>query len=357
MVKHKIRVLIVDDSAFARFAISRQLQSDPEIEVIDFARDGVEALEKVMTLKPDVVTLDVEMPRMDGLSALGQIMSACPTPVVMLSTLTSEGAQTTIKALELGAVDFFLKPSLTTPAGAYGTGDDLKTKLKIAARVNVLNWSAMVSRKRVPLKPKEHTVSEPSPPKEIVIIGSSTGGPRALYQVIPALPAGIRAAILIVQHMPPGFTRSLADRLDQLSEITIKEAEAGDVLRQGEALLAPGGYHMIVKKSGVVDLNRNPPVCGVRPSVDVTMESAAVFFGASCVGVVLTGMGSDGTKGTSFIKSAGGKVIVEDKSTCSIYGMPKSVAEAGNADYIVPLPRIASVLVRTINNKEKCNKS
>ena len=352
-MKQKIRVLVVDDSAFARFAIARQLQADPDIEVMDFARDGAEALEKVMARKPDVVTLDVEMPRMDGLTALEQIMAVCPTPVVMLSTLTGAGTQATIRALELGAVDFFLKPSLTCPAGTDGTGDDLRTKLKVAAGVKASQLGTTVSPVPVRSKPERHVEGRSAPPNGAVVIGSSTGGPRALYQVIPALPAGIPAVILVVQHMPPGFTKSMADRLNELSEIMVKEAEAGDMLRQGEAFVAPGGYHMTVKKDRVIDLNQTPPVCGVRPSVDVTMESVTQAFGAATMGVVLTGMGSDGTNGTSCIKAAGGKVIAEDESTCSVYGMPKSVADAGNADRIVPLPRIASELVRMLNSKER----
>ena len=355
-MKQKTRVLVVDDSAFARFAISNKLQAAPDIKVVDFARDGAEALEKVMARKPDVVTLDVEMPRMDGLTALKRIMTVCPTPVVMISTLTGNGTQATIRALELGAVDFFLKPSLTRPAGADGTGDDLITKLKIAARVKVSQLGKIASPKLVRSKPERSVESRLASSREVVVIGSSTGGPRALYQVIPALPADIPAAILVVQHMPPGFTKSMADRLNELSEITVKEAEAGDMLRHGEAFVAPGGYHMMVKKDRFVGLNQAPPVCGVRPSVDVTMESVALVFGASTTGIVLTGMGCDGTNGTSLIKAAGGKVI-EDESSCSVYGMPKSVADAGNADRIVPLPGIASELVRMLNNKVRFNRS
>jgi len=356
-VKQKIRVLVVDDSAFARFAISKKLQADQDIEVVDFARDGAEALEKVMALKPDVMTLDIEMPRMDGLTALERIMAVYPMPVVMISTLTGDGTQATIKALELGAVDFFLKPSLTRPAGADGTGDDLRNKLKVAARVNVSPSGMTVIPKQARSKSERSVKNRPDSSKEAVVIGSSTGGPRALYQVVPALPADIPAAILIVQHMPPGFTKSLANRLNELSEITVKEAESGDMLRQGEAFVAPGDYHMIVKKDRVIGLNQTPPVCGVRPSVDVTMESVALAFGDSTIGIVLTGMGFDGTSGTSLIKAAGGKVIAEDESSCSVYGMPKSVADAGNADRIVPLPGIASELVRMLNNQVRYNRT
>jgi two-component system chemotaxis response regulator CheB len=347
-----IRVLIVDDSTFARLAISRQLELDPEIEVIGFAHNGVEGLEKVKVLKPDVVTLDVEMPRMDGIRTLEHIMSECPTPVIMLSSLTGEGTEATIRALELGAVDFFLKPSLAAPAGVNAGASDLRAKAKVAAGAKVWRW--MVPRVRKPVYPKarERPVSKPAVASKVVVIGSSTGGPRALCQLIPGLPADIPAAVLVVQHMPPGFTRTLAERLDQLSDIGVKEAEAGDVLKNGQAFIAPGGYHMIVTKRGALTINQDPPVCGVRPSVDVTMESVVRAFAASSVGIVLTGMGSDGTRGTSLIKAAGGRVIVEDEDTCAVYGMPKSVAEAGNADRVVPLPRIAPTLVRMLNDRE-----
>ncbi|MEE8472921.1 MAG: chemotaxis response regulator protein-glutamate methylesterase, partial [Dehalococcoidia bacterium] len=302
----KIRVLIVDDSAFARLTITRQLEVDPEIEVIDVARNGVEALEKIEALKPNVVTLDVEMPLMDGLSALEQIMSVNPTPVIMLSSLTGEGAEATIKALEFGAVDFFLKPSLASPAGAKDAANELRAKTKVAARAKVSRLFTRAAPR--PPRPKA-PVATPPPADRVVIIGSSTGGPRALFQLMSALPAGIDAAILVVQHMPPGFTKTMAKRLDDISEVSVKEAEAGDVLRRGEALVAPGGYHMTVTGDRTVGLNQDPPVCGVRPSVDVTMLSAAGVFGAASLGVVLTGMGSDGTRGTSLIKASGGKVI------------------------------------------------
>lgn len=347
-----IRVLVVDDSTFARFAISRQLDLDPEIGVIDFACNGLEAVEKISVLKPDVVTLDVEMPRMDGLTALERIMSECPTPVIMLSSLTGEGAKATIKALELGAIDFFLKPSLAAPAGVREAAVELRTKVKVAARARVYRSVASVGSKPTLSKAREHLRGKPPLATKVVVIGSSTGGPRALCQLIPALPADIPAAILVVQHMPPGFTTTMAARLDQLSEMQVKEAEAGDVLMRGQVFVAPGDYHMTVTKSGTINVNQNPPVCGVRPSVDVTMESAAQAFAASSMGVVLTGMGSDGTRGTSLIKAVGGRVIAEDEYTCAVYGMPKSVAEAGNADRVVPLPRIARELVRMLKDGE-----
>lgn len=349
----RIRVLIVDDSAFARFAISKQISADPGIEIIDTARDGIEALDKIRHLKPDVVTLDVEMPQMDGLTALRRIMSDYPTPVVMLSSLTGDGTETTLKALELGAVDFFLKPSAVAPAGIRAeVVSDLLSKIKTAARVNV-------SRLRPagrPAKPgpgggKKPTTRRSVLQRRVIVLGCSTGGPRALNEVIPMLPGDLPASMLVVQHMPPGFTRSLAQRLDAISEIDIKEAQEGDTMRPGLALLAPGGYHMTVDANGRVTLNQEPTECGLRPAANVTMESAVRSYGQSVLGVVLTGMGHDGTRGTALIKRAGGEVIVEDESTCVVYGMPRSVVESGNADTVVPLPEIAGEISRRCREK------
>jgi two-component system, chemotaxis family, protein-glutamate methylesterase/glutaminase len=335
-----IRVLIVDDSAFARLAISKELQSTPDITVIDIARDGAEALEKVKNLKPDVVTMDVNMPNMDGLTTLSKIMAECPTPVVMLSSLTAAGSETTIKALETGAVDFFLKHSLSNPVGETGDANDLRAKIIMASKIKMVKQKPELVLQPVKEKIKKLPGSF-QVASRVVIIGSSTGGPKALYQVIPKIPAEIPAAVLVVQHMPPGFTHSLAQRLDSLSNIMVKEVVEGDVLYNGVAYIAKGGYHMVVEKGGSVALTKDPPVCGVRPSVDVTMKSLVKVFGKSILGVVLTGMGSDGTNGSQAIKQCGGQIIAEDESTCIVWGMPKSVIEAGYADKVLPLPRIA----------------
>lgn len=356
---HRTRVLIVDDSSFARFTISRQLSADPEIEIVGVARDGIDALEMVKLLKPSVVTMDVEMPRMDGLSALKRIMSECPTPVVMLSSLTDADTDTTLTALERGAVDFFLKPSLVSPAGDSWSAGKLAEKVKMAARVNISRLRIRPGGRVKHPRPKQPSPGKPlpggehRPPAPIVIIGCSTGGPKALCQLIPNLPGDLPASILIVQHMPPGFTRSLAQRLDQLSQIEVKEARPGDQIKVGQALLAPGNYHMIVDSKGNVELNRKPHQCGLRPAVDVTMEAASEAYSSLCIGVILTGMGFDGTRGAASIKEAGGKIIVEDESTCVIYGMPKSVVDSGNADKIVPLPHISREIVRMCQESQR----
>ena len=340
-----VKVLIVDDSAFARLSISRQISSDPEIEIVGVARDGIEALQKIRELKPSVVTLDVEMPRMGGLKTLEHIMSEDPTPVVMLSSITGRGTETTIRALELGAVDFFLKPSRASPAGLYGLDNDLNTKVKLAARVERSRLKAVTRRREIRPRPERLPARPSSSADKVVVIGSSTGGPMALYELIPNLPGDFPASVLVIQHMPAGFTKSLADRLNELSQIEVKEAELGDSLRKGKVLIAPGNYHMMVKMDGKIGLNQRPPVLGLRPAVDITMQSVASIYGASSIGVVLTGMGSDGTKGAALIRAAGGKIAAQDETSCVVYGMPRSVIESGNTDKIVPLPQMAGEIV------------
>lgn len=347
-----IKVLIVDDSAFARLAISRELRSVGGIDVVDSARNGYEALEKINKLKPDVVTLDVEMPDMNGLETLGKIMAECPTPVVMISSLTGFGTEATIRALEAGAVDFFLKHALANPIGGEYQADSLKNKIIMASKVKLTRRQVSLPPVSLLTKPLKSLVGK-QPATRVVIIGSSTGGPKALYQVVPALPADLPAAVLIVQHMPPGFTDSLAKRLDQLSELVVKEAAEGDILYNGAAYVARGGYHMVVKEGGVVALNQNPTVCGVRPSIDVTMQSLPGVFGNRVLGVILTGMGSDGTHGSQLLKQMGGNIIAEDESTCVVWGMPKSVTEAGCVDVVLALPRIADAVVGFFKGQEQ----
>ncbi len=341
-----VTVLIVDDSAFARLSITKQLSAESGIEIIGYAGNGIEALEKVNELKPDVVTLDVEMPRMDGLEALARIMVENPTPVVMISSLTGKGTEITVRALELGAIDFFLKSSQATRAGFYGLDNTLNTKVKLAATIGGARLRTVARRREGLPQPKKLSGQLPTVLKKTVVIGSSTGGPGALYEVIPCLPADIPAAVLLVQHMPPVFTKSLAERLNELSHVQVKEAEQGDILRQGLVLLAPGNYHMEVRRDNKIVVNQKPPVLGLRPSVDVTMLSASLAYGPSTVGVVLTGMGSDGTKGAAAIKAAGGKIAAQDEASCVVYGMPRSVAESGYADKVVSLAQMADEIIK-----------
>lgn len=373
----RIKVLVVDDSAFMRKAITDILSSSPDIEVIGKARNGREAFEKVIELKPDVVTLDIEMPILDGLQTLGYIMSECPTPVIMLSGAESKHADVTMTAFEYGAVDFILKPSGNISLDMDKIKDEIIKKVKAAARVEThklgfieehdkdnADISGMEGKTRK--KPKAAAVVETdrteeqkiepdkkSKFKKIVIIGTSTGGPRALQQVIPLLPHYFNAPVLVVQHMPPGFTKSLAERLDSQSRIKVREAEEGDIVRPGIVLIAPGDYHMTVrqeeingKTKEVIALTKSEKVQGVRPSVDVLLNSVAPIYGANSVGVILTGMGSDGTDGIRRLKLAGGRVIAEDESTCVVYGMPRSIVEQHLADYVLPINKIAESIAQ-----------
>ncbi len=337
----KIDVLVVDDSAYMRKVVTNILQADEEIFVVDTARDGLDALEKIKKWKPQVVTLDVEMPRMDGLTALQKIMQECPTAVIMLSSLTHEGSETTIKALTLGAVDFVPKPSGAISLDIAKVKEDLIAKIKVCARAALRNvrFAAPISGEKI-VRPTG-TVSLGGSPNKLVVIGSSTGGPNALQQVIPRLPGNLPAAVLIVQHMPAGFTASLANRMNDISALAVKEAAEGDVLRTGQVYIAPGGYHMVLNSKQTISLNTDSPVHSVRPAVDVTMESVVANFKGSLVGVILTGMGYDGAKGMAAIKRVGGNTITQNEATCVVYGMPRVVVEMGKADKIMPITEIA----------------
>ncbi len=360
------RVLVVDDSAFMRHCISRALSAQPDLEVVGTATDGIEALELVRRLRPDVVTLDVEMPRLDGLRTLEILMRDMPLPVVMLSSLTEAGAPATIRALELGAVDFVTKPA--PPAvGVRQVEPRLVAAVRAAAQARVPGRS-LPALTPIPAPARGGGVADPDPQgragrgegrwadqrsartraDRVVAIGCSTGGPRALLEVIPRLPADLPAAVLVVQHMPAGFTRSLAERLDHVSTLPVKEAQHGDLATPGLVLLAPGGRHMELDPAGRVHLTDEPPVHGVRPSVDVLLRSLPPVFSERCVAVILTGMGCDGADGAAGVRAAGGQVLVEDASTATVYGMPRAVAERGLAHRLVPLPTMAEVIQETL---------
>ena len=342
-----IRVLIVDDSAFIRYTVAKYLEADTDIEIAGNARDGLEALEKIPALKPDVVILDVEMPRMDGLTALKRIMVECPTPVIMLSALTQRGAHTTIRALMRGAVDFVPKPD--AKIDIHSVIEELTQKIKAAAgtRPTTLSSAEAAPTTTTPVKRGPRALQNGD---TLIVIGASTGGPRALQKIFADLPGNLPATILIVQHMPPGFTRSLAQRLNENSAMVVQEAADGDRLARGLALLAPGDFHLYFKGIRQLGLNQGPRRHHVRPAVDVTMESAVEYHGRNVIGVVLTGMGQDGTDGAGQIKAAGGQVIAEHESTSVVYGMPGSVVRAGMADQVVPLPKIAKTLVKLVNH-------
>jgi two-component system chemotaxis response regulator CheB len=338
-------VLVVDDSAFMRKLISELVASSGEFTVVGTARNGIDAVEKVHSLAPDLVTLDIEMPQLDGIGALGYIMSESPRPVVMLSgAATGDANDLTIRALELGAVDFVRKPSGPISMDLDSVRDQLLTALRAARGVN-LGGVEVLARPRTPpsLPAIEHTGGATS----VVAIAASTGGPRALAELIPYLPRRLGAAVLVVQHMPPGFTRSLAERLDAQSELSVREAADGDVVQHDRVYVAPGGFHMrVAVEDGtpVIVLDESPAIWGVRPSADPLFESVAAIFGERAVGVVLTGMGRDGAAGLRAIRDAGGTGLAQDAATSTIHGMPRAAVAAGGVDQVIPLREMAPVI-------------
>jgi len=341
-----IKVLVVDDSSFMRKSLTHILESDRSIEVIDTAADGEDAMRKVKRHSPDVVLLDIEMPVMDGLSALAHIMAECPTPVLMLSALNKRDAAIAIKSLEHGAVDFIPKPSGVISYDIEELSNEIIGKVKVAAGVNVHKLAL-----HLPEESYQHPRREPITRKNMVVIGASTGGPKAVVNVLSYLPRDISTAILVVQHMSPEFIPSFVDRLQWGCSLKISTARKGRVISSGQALVAPGGYHTTIIQNGdarKIRLSRKVSPYTVMPSVDYAMESAAKVYGQSTLGVLLTGLGRDGAKGLEAIKDAGGNTIAEDSSTCVVFGMPKAAIELGCVDEIVPLPQIAQTILRMI---------
>lgn len=345
-MKQEIKVLVVDDSAFMRHLIKDILDSTSNIKVIDFASNGSAALKKIKALKPDVVTLDIEMPILDGLKTLERINKECPTPTIILSNLTRKSTDTTIKALmQLGAIDFLQKPvGVIKGEDIERIQTEIVEKIKLA--VDVKSNPTKIEKTTIEVIKTNNLLRNTK--ARVVVIGASTGGPKALEIIVRFFPEDFPVPILIVQHMPPKFTTSLAHRLNSYSLLKIKEARDGDQLEPGFGFLAPGDYHMILDKNNTIKLNKDPPVCGVRPSIDKTLFSVNEVYEGKILGVILTGMGHDGTEGIEKIKEKGGMCIAEDKSTCTVYGMPRSVIEANLADSVVPLqdivPEIFNIL-------------
>jgi two-component system, chemotaxis family, protein-glutamate methylesterase/glutaminase len=337
----RIRVLVVDDSAFVRKAVGRMLATADDIEVVGYAKDGEEGLELARQLKPDVVTLDVRMPRLGGLETLERLMAEQPLPVLLMSTLTQEGAEVTLRGLELGAMEFVDKSSVQ-PMSMLSLADELVTKIR------ALGGARVRSRPQ----PKPTPVKAPGRvTAQCVVIGASTGGPAALQAVVSGLPAAFPAAVVIVQHIPRGFSRSLAERLDARSAIPVREARHGDAVEPGQVLLAPAGIHTRIVRAGSgieVALEEEPSEALHRPSVDVLMLSAADVYGARALGVVLTGMGSDGTEGLRAIRERGGLTLAESAETCVIFGMPKAAIDAGVIERTLPLDRIAGEILGAV---------
>ncbi len=341
------RVLVVDDSIFMRRSIERLLTAIPGITVVGTAADGIDAVRLALALRPDVITMDVEMPRMDGVQAVSEIMQSVPTPIVMVSTLTSAGAETTLRALDAGAVEFIAKPS--------GLSHELANVGERLAQAVLRASVAKVYRRRV-LTPIPHSPDRLRPVRtlsnipsaHVLVIGSSTGGPPALTEVVPRLPADLSAGVLVVQHMPAGFTAALARRLDALSALVVSEASEGDPVVAGRVLVAPGDFHMRVGRDRRVHLDQAPSIHGVRPSVDITLDSVTTVYGRRASVAILTGMGKDGAEGAARLEQAGGTVITQDEATSVIYGMPRVARERTSRSIEGPIGAIADLLVRTL---------
>ena len=343
-------VLVVDDSAFMRRLITQIIDGSPDFRVVGTARNGLDALRQIHALDPCIVTLDVEMPELDGLQTLGYIMSETPRAVVMLSAAATDGgADLTLRCLELGAVDFVRKSSGPISLDLATISGTLLDALRAATQVNLTGVQALARPRFVaPARPAVPAVL-PTGATAAVAIASSTGGPRALAEVIPNLPGDLEAAVLVVQHMPAGFTRSLAARLQLMSKLGVAEAIDGEAIRTNRVYLAPGGSHMSVAADGQggtrIVLDQNPPVWGVRPAADPLFNSVAHHFGRAAVGVVLTGMGRDGAEGLRRMRERGGMAVVQDRATSTIYGMPQAALQRAGADRELPLSGIAPGIV------------
>jgi two-component system chemotaxis response regulator CheB len=344
-----VRVLVIDDSALMRQVLSQILSRDPGLQVVGAAPDPYVARDKIKALNPDVLTLDVEMPRMDGLAFLERLMRARPMPVVMVSSLTEAGCDVTLRALELGAVDFVTKPRTDLRDRIWDLGVELIEKVKAAASARVRPRAAGPAA----------TPPRPSAPHfrisdTVIALGASTGGTEALREVLTALPADA-PGVVVVQHMPERFTRAFAERLDRLCTVRVKEAQDGDRVLAGHVLIAPGNFHLRVMRDGALIRARvtdDPPVNRHRPSVDVLFQSAAVALGAGAVGVIMTGMGNDGAQGLLAMRQAGARTIAQDPESCVVFGMPREAIALGAAERVVPLTRIGETLMALVHERE-----
>jgi len=345
---HKIKVLIVDDSAVVRKIFSEALSKEPDMEVVGTAPDPFVARDKIVYQKPDVVTLDVEMPRMDGLTFLKKLMQHYPLPVIIVSSLTPKGSKVALEALEYGAVDVLCKPGRS-----YSVGDmsiELKEKIRTASRVNLNRVQKGAASPPSAVGTVTKALSETT--QKIIAMGASTGGTEALKEVLVNLPSNI-PGILIVQHMPPHFTTAFAERLDKLCQIGVREAKDGESVLNGQALIAPGNFHLMLRRSGAryyVSVKDGPLVHHQRPAVDVLFNLVAQYAGANAIGVLLTGMGADGARGMLKMKETGAKTIAQDEASSVVFGMPKEAIKMGAVERVVPLERISGEIIQLINH-------
>ena len=353
-MKKPVKVLVVDDSALMRKLIPQMIERDPSIHVVGTALDGEFALEKIPELKPDVVTLDLDMPRMDGMETLRKIMRRHPLPVIVVSAHSKDGAMATFKALSFGAIDFISKPQDPT-SHMEQIADELIAKIKAAAKGQIVQLPEPQTKPR-----KQRTALRNGAPTKIVAIGVSTGGPQALDYVLSQLPADFPATILIVQHMPEGFTEMFARRLDETCAIEVKEAKSGDLLLPGRALVCPGNRHMKAKRmplGDVVLLTEGEKVNGHRPSADVLLHSVGYEFADRAVGVLMTGMGEDGAEGLGTIKNCGGLTIAQAEESCVVYGMPRAAVERGHAMRVISLEAMANTLQAQCRDKSQATRA
>ncbi len=346
----KIKVVVVDDSALIRSVLKEIINQQKDMEVVGAAPDPLVAREMIRTFNPDVITLDVEMPKMDGLDFLERLMRLRPTPVLMISTLTEKGSEITLRALELGAVDFIAKPKLDIHQGMKEYAEEITGKIRVAAKAHV--------QKLRPATPADKPTATPATPlrnkvstEKILVFGASTGGTEALKEVLTQMPPDC-PGIVIAQHMPEGFTKSFAARLDSLCNISVKEAEHGDRILPGHAYLAPGHSHLLVARSGanyVCELSQDEPVNRHRPSVEVLYRSAARYAGKNAIGIILTGMGKDGALGMKEMHEAGAHTIAQDEASCVVFGMPREAIAQGGVDEVLPLNRIAQRVLECLD--------
>ena len=370
----KIRVLIVDDSAFMRKVLQSIIAADGQLEVCGEARDGRDAVTQTEVLKPDVITMDINMPHMDGLQATEVIMSSNPRPIVVVSSESREGAEVTLKALELGAIDFVAKPSGGIDLDMNSVKEELCRKLKVAAKVRVVRTATRSKLQQEIATSAPRT--EPAPKSvdqngsngraagaaaaaaapacggagkfPIVIVAASTGGPATLMKFVPSFPKDFPGAVVLVQHMPGSFTSQFSQQLAEVSPIKVKEAEAGEIIVAGQLYICPGSHHMRVSPTGRISLDDGPRVGGYRPCADLTLESAADYFGPMTIGVVLTGMGNDGSKGVQTVRNVGGHVIAQDESTAVIFGMPQEAIKTGAVDQVLPIEAIYPAIEKRV---------
>jgi two-component system chemotaxis response regulator CheB len=355
-----VRVLIVDDSAFMRKVLQSILTAEPGFAVVGEARDGREAVSQAEALKPDVITMDINMPHVDGLQATEQIMSTNPRPILVVSSESREGAEVTLKALELGAIDFVAKPSSGVDLDMSSVRDELVRKLRVAAKVRVVRTasrtkvgqeianSAPRTEPGMKTEPRSNGAARSNSKFPLVVIAASTGGPATLMKFAPSIPREFPGAIIIVQHMPASFTSQFSQQMSESCAVRVKEAEAGEILAPGTVYVCPGSHHMRVSPTGRVTLDDGPRILGYRPSADVALETAAEYAGPMCIGVILTGMGNDGVRGAQMVKQAGGYVVAQDEATSVIFGMNAEAIRAGAVDQVLGIEEIFPAIEKRI---------